>query len=119
MTQVRYRDLTQEQKDFICNGCGGKGGWFQPPQFIFNADCNHHDFQYFIGCSEVDRKKADEQFYEEMIKDANHYHWLKRTFYKLMAFTYYRAVRQCGKKFFYYADKEHTLEDLLETIKKG
>ena len=37
-----YKDLTDTQKQAICNGCGGKGGFINPPEFLFHASCNHH-----------------------------------------------------------------------------
>ena len=55
---LKYRDLTEEQKKFVCNGCGGKSGWINPPEFLFNASCNHHDFLYWRGCTEADVLKA-------------------------------------------------------------
>ena len=32
---IKYADLTPEQKKFVCNGCGGIGGWINPPEFLF------------------------------------------------------------------------------------
>ena len=48
---LKYSDLTPAQKQHIRNGCGGKGGWINPLDFIFNASCNHHDFLFWLGCS--------------------------------------------------------------------
>jgi hypothetical protein len=118
MTKIRFKDLTEEQKKFICNGCGGKGGSIQPPNFFFKADCNHHDFNYFLGFTEAHRKEADYQFWCAMKEDVRNQHWWKRPFFYTMAYTYYRAVRWCGKKFFYYGTQERTLEDLQEQMKK-
>ena len=56
---LKYRDLTQEQKEKICNGCGSKGGFIKPPNFIFKASCNHHDFNYWRGNTKELKKKAD------------------------------------------------------------
>jgi len=49
MTKVRFADLTQEMIEALhdteeMNGCGGKGGWLNPPDWIFSASCDHHDF---------------------------------------------------------------------------
>jgi hypothetical protein len=119
MTDIRFRDLTPEQKDFICNGCGGKGGWIQPPNFFFKADCNHHDFNYWLGCTEADRKTADKQFHAAMREDVKSQPWYKRPLFYVIAWTYYRAVRFSGKKFFYYGPSMRTKEDLLEQMKKA
>jgi hypothetical protein len=117
MSNIRYRDLTDSQIDTliakgVLNGCGGKGGWLNPPDFIFTASCNHHDFNYWLGNTEEDRLKADRQFYQAMINDANEHPWYKRYFYKTLAWIYYKAVRLFAKKFFHYAKQERTREDL-------
>ena len=105
---LKYRDLTPEQKAKICNGCGGKGGFIKPPQFLFRASCNQHDFYYWRGGTELDRKKADDAFYRFMKMDANSAEWYRVVFYRMIAFSYYRAVRAFGKKYFSYGKmKEH------------
>jgi hypothetical protein len=117
MTQVRFRDLTYIQIRHICNGCRGKGHWFDPPDWIFTASCDQHDFNYWIGHTEEDRKKADWQFYQAMLNDARMLgSWWNTWWYKLMAWVYYRAVRLFAKDFFYYGPAEKTLEDLEEEL---
>ena len=74
---------------------------------MFKASCDHHDFQYWIGANRLQRKKADLQFYKEMLKDAG-----PRKYYKFWAKCYYRAVRIGGKFCFHWANKQRTLEDL-------
>lgn len=104
---LNYSDLTTQQKNSIVNGCGKKGGFIKPPNFIFKASCNQHDFYYWRGCTEEDRKKADKSFYEYMkidIKDRD-YSFFKKSWYRLWAYSYYKAVRIFGKKAFYYAEK--------------
>ena len=114
--KVRYNDLTVDERKHICNGCGGKGGWINPPEFKFHASCNHHDFNYWLGCTEDDRLKADKQFYTAMKKDADRLPWYRRYSHKVLAFTYYRAVRRFGKSFFYYGDKQKDRNDLYKEI---
>lgn len=111
---LSYSSLTPFQKKSICNGCGGKGGFVSPPQFLFKASCNQHDFYYWRGGTEDDRKKADDTFYKFMLEDVNDSKWWKRPFYKSMAFLYYKSVRQFGKKFFYYTDTPRTIEDVIK-----
>ena len=108
---LHFHELTEEQKKKICNGCGAKGGWFDPPEFLFHASCNQHDFYYWRGGSEADRKKADEAFYRYMQIDANRYSGLKRLKYLAIAYIYYKAVRIFGRRHFYYG-KQKTREDL-------
>ena len=33
MIKLKYSNLTDEQKEIICNGCGGKSGWLNPPVY--------------------------------------------------------------------------------------
>ena len=100
---LKYKDLTPEQKDKICNGCGGKGGFINPPEFLFHASCNHHDYLYFIGGSELDRTKADNVFYKYMKLDvAREMNKYKRVYCSIWAYTYYKAVRLFGYKYFNY-----------------
>jgi len=110
---LRYRDLTPEQKLKITNGCGGKGGFINPPEFLFHASCNHHDFYYWRGGTEADRKKADDTFYKYMQMDiANENSMIKRIYYEMLAYSYYKAVRIFGKKYFRYG-KQKTMKDLI------
>lgn len=113
---MKYSDLTQEQKDYICNGCGGKGGWVPVPEFIFHASCNHHDFLYWTGNTESDREKADKAFYKYMKIDIAEAKWYKRAYYRIWAWVYYEAVRECGCKFFNYGSKKRTMEDLVAEV---
>ena len=103
MIKLKYSDLTDEQKEILCNGCGGKSGWLNPPEFLFSASCNQHDFYYWRGGTESDRLEADKAFYEAMLSDIQNYVvWYKRLLYKSIAYTYYKSVRLFGKKFFEY-----------------
>lgn len=101
MSVLHYRDLTPTQKKQICNGCGSKGGFINPPEFLFHASCNQHDFYYYRGGTEEDRKKADKAFYAFMQLDiANEDSRFKRIYYSIWAYTYYKAVRIFGRKYF-------------------
>ena len=116
---LRYRNLTPEQKAFICNGCGPKGGFIPVPDFCFTASCNHHDFNYWLGYRKKDRKKADKQFYQAMRADIQAYNkfWTRRR-YSMWAWIYYRAVRLFGGAYFHFADKPRTWEDLEKAMKE-
>ena len=103
---LHYSDLTPEQKANVCNGCGAKGGYINPPEFLFHASCDHHDFYYWRGGTEEDRKNADDAFYRYMKIDiASEKSVLKRAYYNIWAYTYYLAVRLFGYKYFHYRNK--------------
>lgn len=110
----KYRDLTPEQKKLLCNGCGGKGSWVPVPDFRFSASCDHHDYNYLLGHTEEDRKKADDQFYKAMRDDAG---WNMR--HLILAWIYYRAVRWKGKKYFRYGKDYLTMEEFNEKMCNG
>lgn len=112
---VKFRELSEEQVHFICNGCGGKGSVINPPEFMFNASCDQHDYNYCIGGNGGDRVKADYQFYQAMKKDVREYAWYRRPFYYAMAWLYYIAVRLMGHKFFNYG-KKNTLIDIVNKV---
>jgi len=116
MKVLKYKDLNEEQKKHICNGCGSKGGIVKIPNFIFKASCNHHDFKYWLGCNKEDRKKADKAFYSKMKEDIKDVKWYLKAHYHIWAFTYYNSVRLGGKKAFCYRDNHKTLMDLNEEI---
>lgn len=116
MAKVRYGDLNQQQKKHICNGCGEKGSIFNPPDWIFTASCDHHDFNYTIGNTESDRNKADSQFYKAMKVDAGNLE-SKRWLAYVMAWFYYAAVRLMGwRSAFNYKDLL-TLDLIIEEFK--
>ena len=102
--RLSFKDLTSKDKGLICNGCGGKGSWIDPPDWLFKASCNHHDFEYWRGGTEADRKHADWGFYQAMIEDANRASWWRRPFARMRAWVYYRAVRTFAKSYFFHTD---------------
>jgi len=113
MTRIRYRDLTIEQRHFVCNGCGGKGG-IKVPSFVWNTACHHHDFNYWLGWREQDREKADGQFLSEMRREIrSDAHWIRWPHLYAIAQAYYWAVRIKGSGYFHLGDREQTLEDLI------
>jgi hypothetical protein len=110
---IRYRDLNETQKALICNGCGPKGGWIPVPEFFCHASCDHHDFNYWLGCTWRDRLRADNQFYTAMRRDAG-WNPLKLS----IALTYYLAVLSCGWSCFYFAETERDETDLKAALRK-
>lgn len=106
MSKVKFSELTQYQIEVICNGCGGKGSLIQPPYAIFfETSCNHHDYKYWVGGTEDDRKYADKELLKMMLKDCQRLSWFKRVRYKPWCYLYYTAVRCGGSKYFHYGKK--------------
>jgi hypothetical protein len=108
-TEIRipYEFLTPEQKKEICNGCGGKGGFIKPPlRAFFKTSCNHHDYGYWCGCTEAERKNDDKGLRKSMKEDVAGLPWYKKPLYMPWCYLYYRGVRVAGAKFFYWGKKK-------------
>lgn len=112
----RWSQMTQVQKNAVSNGCGRKGGWLNPPSFIFRASCDQHDFYYWRGATSADRKVADVAFLHAMLDDTRRSRWYLRWFHRSMAWTYYGAVRAFGKKSFTYRFFPATWMDLNDLL---
>lgn len=113
--ELKYRKLNATQKSLIANGCGAKGSWVRPPSFMFEASCDHHDFNYWIGGNDQDRLRADKGFYEAMCRDIKRARTLLKPYYHLWARAYYQAVRMFGKSYFHTGDKR-TWADLYVAV---
>ncbi|MFT5266663.1 MAG: hypothetical protein ACI88C_000084 [Acidimicrobiales bacterium] len=103
-----WRSLTKQQQETLGNGCGAKGGLVSPPNFCFEASCDQHDYYYWRGWTEEHRMKADKAFLAAMLRDARRSPWYARPMHKVLAWTYYRAVRKFGAAHFHYANEMRT-----------
>jgi hypothetical protein len=100
----------------MCNGAGPKGG-VEVPDFIFTEAANRHDFDYWLGFSELDRTRADYKFLNNMLAATKAQSgWWSRQWYTMVAWRYYSAVRWLGKKAFSYRDCYGTKEDLVREM---
>lgn len=86
------------------NGCGAKKGWFRPPDYCFGTACDHHDAAYWIGGDKDDRKDADLDFLEAMLKAAKVQVWYYRAHLEFAARRYYLAVRLFGGKYWHWGE---------------
>jgi hypothetical protein len=101
-TKLRWKDLSETERAAVSNGCGGKGGWINPPELRFHASCRRHDFAYWRGGNRRDRLKADYGFLRATLRDATSgmkRFVLARVF---LAVLYFSAVRCVGWRYFYY-----------------
>ena len=114
--KLRYRDLKSEDKKHVCNGCGSKGGIVKPPNFLFLASCDIHDFYYWRGGVETDRSKADTDFYKYIKLDISNSIWYLKPLYHIIGYSYYKAVKLFGKKAFYYGEQK-TEQNLIIEMK--
>lgn len=102
--------LDNAQLGHITNGCGG--GLFDVPDWIFFDACQQHDLDYWMGCTEEDRKIADLAFYTNMKIAVAKLSWYKCWLYYGLAYIYYKGVRILTAKYFYFGCARRTLDDL-------
>jgi len=88
------------------------------PNWIFEASCDQHDFNYTLGFKEFHRVKADYEFYQAMRRDADAKPWWRRWWYRSMARLYWWAVDKAGGPSFNYSDHEVTREELLIELER-
>ena len=100
---IQYKDLTEEQKDILCNGWGPKAAGAVVPELFLHEICDEHDFDYWIGGSVIDRFKADWKLLTNGLKKA------KRCEYPV-CFIYWLAVRVGGASCFHYGKKRNEFD---------
>lgn len=99
-----YWELTPEEKAEICNGAGAKGG-IKVPNTMYGLDLtevfNIHDYMYYMGENEDDKRKADRAMLENSMIAINKYGGWLSWFRRRRALKYYEAVVYFGAKAFY------------------
>lgn len=99
-----YDDLTEADKERICNGCGSKGfgGWVVPETLwglSMTDACNIHDYMYHVGTTIQDKESADRVLLNNMIRiieqDGKQWKWLVKL-RRIRAREYYLAVKNFG-----------------------
>jgi hypothetical protein len=90
----------------IVNGAGPKGwGWLVPDTLYglsVTAAANIHDWEYYKGKTKEDKKKADDNFYKNMIRiiEAETSNWLLKKLRTMRAKLYFWAVKHFGQSAF-------------------
>lgn len=100
---AEYWGLSKEEKQRICNGCGGRGGTFNflIPQKHFQEACNIHDYMYATGYTEADKRKADATILYNLDTIVKNMSGVKKWWYKKLAKTFYKAVHDFGDYYFW------------------
>jgi len=104
----------------VVNGCGGKGSWFDPPDWHAESSCDAHDLDYAVGGNELDRREADWRFRASMLATARLLPWWTRWLGVIQAFAYFAAVRLWATPYFRYrgaSEAPPTTEDLVQEAK--
>lgn len=128
--RLQYKDLNASEKKYvkkyIANGCGAKGSFFNPPDYVFGEGaCKIHDFDFWVGGNKADYKKANKDFYKNMIKNCKAAYKNKKINYisylwvKGAAWRYYKSVSLFGKDAFFWTDTPRTKSDLFFLMRAG
>ena len=102
--KAHFSQLTKEQQETFGNGCS----WV--PDFIFTANCRHHDFNYIRGGSIKDKIKADYDMCRLMWGDST------KWWHYLVTITYYLGLTLLPFSYilFEWGTSYKTLEEILE-----
>ncbi len=111
MTKLRYADMSKAEIDFLSNGCGASWS-VKAPKWLFKKSCDQHDVNYWLGYTEADRKKADDQFWASMRAEISKFKFYLKPIRWIEAKIFYHLVKKFGFFSFYYGEKERTREDL-------
>ena len=106
---LKFSELTPFQKKAISNNINS----LNAPNFLSSALLSQHDFYYWRGGSEQDRKMADDTFYKYMNKDVSEQVWWKRPYLNVQSYVYYKRLRLFGKQNFFYTYNPRTMEDVI------
>lgn len=103
-----FLNLSPEIKKEVCNGAGARDG-IKVPNTMYGLDLKEvfdiHDFDYWIGGNEQDKRTADMRMLSNLMKMINNKGGCLRKLRRYRATSYYSAVADYGKKAFY-AEKE-------------
>jgi len=99
----KYWELTEEEKKKVCNGCGAKGSFLAKmiPQGKFREACNIHDYMYYIGKTDEDKKVADRVFINNLNRIVEAMPLVLKPLAKSLARVYYEAVAKFGYEAFW------------------
>ena len=110
ISSEEYKNAHPGTLDAICNGCGSSGwkGSIVPDRILgvdISRACDIHDFDYWMGGTVDQRKRADLRFLVNMnrlIEERTSF-WSRRFFNPLrmwLAQLYYEDVRKHGRQHF-------------------
>lgn len=107
LSTAEYKNLTDVQKVFICNGAGAADQWISSfiPNTMYGLDCeevfNIHDFDYYYGKSWADKHLADARMLTNLLRLINWKGGLLGFLRRRRAMKYYEAVHVGGDDAFW------------------
>lgn len=102
-----YYRLDPEIKKLICNGMGAKDSSLARliPNTMYFLDVREaadiHDYEYAIGNSDEDKRRADRNFFENLLIIINKAGGVLAFFRRRRALKYYEAVHYYGHNAFW------------------
>lgn len=113
-----YWNLTQADRQDLCNGCGTKGlcGFLVPDSIHglrITPACNIHDFMYSIGETIEDKHEADRVFLNNLLRlveAGTSWTWLKKL-RAIRCHEYFLAVDKFGGPAFWNGKNEPGTEE--------
>ena len=112
----------KSQEDYFLsnmyNGVGSRSFFINPPDFIFGPAAKIHDFLYFVGGTEEDRKASDEIYNLYAKNIISQKHGVKRHLYSAIHTVYYFVLKMLGKYAFeYYPEPAKTWDEVVDRYK--
>jgi hypothetical protein len=113
--------LTDEEKDYVANGCGPKfaalADWIPDFGGLYTPACNLHDWIYWSGGPWAIRHDADWKLYEDMKAINATLPWWKRWSLAWAPRVYYWAVSYLGESSYYSEGSRRTRQDLQREMR--
>lgn len=118
-TDVLWNQLTVEEIQLLTNGCGSLERGFPTPDFGFTDPCRRHDFDYFIGGSEIDRRTSNLlMLYGMLLIIDKKKWWVTRFCMEVVAYLYFHITEELGDNFYYYTDTPRGWPEIEEGIRR-
>jgi len=112
---LTFDELTPVECAYLLNGCG-PGTWLGKliPELIFHESCQRHDFHYWSGHRESDRRRYERTFRDSMLENVREgqfsIRW--RKLYLAIVWVYYLSVLLFGRSSFSYRERYATRNEL-------
>jgi len=107
MNYPRFSELTDNEKKRISNGCGTNSmpEWLKTLMFswMFEAQCDKHDWGYLVGGDEKRRLQCDLKFGAALLRDATR-NLINAVIGTLLILPYFLAVLIFGRFYFRYGE---------------
>ena len=119
--KLSYNSLNLSDKKYftehIWNGVGSSQLNIKIKSYIFNGPSKPHDFEYWVRGNEIDRLKADINFFKNCLKVLRLATWYKKPIYLLMSIFYFIILILFGWLTYEYGTRCETFEELKEFYK--